>query len=81
MVLYWEWIIIYDDLINKVSTEGEQKKYPSEVSGYLAEHSEYFFAVTPESDASDEALSDAYNDGDQIIGDGADCLVVYVTAK
>lgn len=81
IVLYWEWPLTYYDIAENISTTSpvETKKYPAEVGPYLSTHKEYFFATVPNSNKAD-VLSDAYNDGDQTIGDGANCLVLYIDA-
>ena len=72
--------LIYDIAENISTTSpAETKKYPAEVGPYLSTHKEYFFATVPNSNKAD-VLSDAYNDGDQTIGDGANCLVLYIDA-
>ncbi len=81
VVLYWEWPITYYDIADNISTTSPTvtKKYPAEVWTYLTENNNYFFAGTPASGSAD-ALSDAYNDGDQTIGVGTSCIVLYINA-
>lgn len=76
VTLYWEWPITYYDIIDDLSTESVTARFPEEVGDYL-DNAGYFFFGTP-ADATDDELSDAYNDGDQAIGNGTDCIVVYL---
>ncbi|MBO4573508.1 MAG: hypothetical protein J5762_07100 [Clostridia bacterium] len=96
VTLYWEWPITYFELSENLSTSVPEvtRKYPVEVGEYIEEKPEYFFAgVIGPSDVDDledyysgnaeriaDALSDLYNDGDQIIGSGAKCIVLYIDA-
>ena len=81
ITLYWEWPITYDTISDNIRSDDPEdtKKYPSELGTYLTEHEEYFFAVALTSNKEEEKI-DAYNDGDQTIGDGAVCLVVQLKA-
>lgn len=77
ITLYWEWPITYYDIIDPISEVGSPNRYPAEIDTYL-NHTEYFFLVAPTGgDLND--YSDAYNDADQAIGNGTDCVVVYVS--
>ena len=82
IILYWEWVETYHEIENQTSTTDPvvQKKYPARLKDYIDENPTYFFATTPDSNSL-EAKSDAYNDGDQLIGDGADCIVLYINAR
>ena len=82
VTLYWEWPITYDTIANNISSSDPAitKKYPEELGDYLANHNEYFFAVNLTSNKAEEMI-DAYNDGDQTIGDGMVALVVYISAQ
>lgn len=81
ITLYWEWPCYYTDIAEHISTlsPAETKRYPPETGTYLTEHPEYFYpgTVTPTTDVE---CSDFYNDGDQLIGDNVDFLVVRVSA-
>ncbi len=81
VTLYWEWPITYDAISDNIRSSDpyDTKKYPEELGDYLTDHEEYFFAVSLTSDKQEEKI-DAYNDGDQTIGDGAVCLVVQMKA-
>lgn len=78
VVLYWEWPLTYGDISDNISTTepAETKKYPSEIGAYLSERPEYFFVGSDLVD--DEAKSNAYNDGDQAIGDAVHYFTLYV---
>ena len=84
IVLYWDWPVTYDEITENISTvsPAATKKFPADLEEYISENVEFFFADmahgTDISGYTDEQLSDAYNDGDQIIGVWADCLVVYI---
>ena len=76
VTLYWEWPVTYFDIVDEISTESVTRRFPQTMTTYLG-NGEYFFYGTP--DHGDEAaLSDAYNDGDQAIGTGTDCIMVYL---
>ena len=80
VVLYWEWPVTYYDIVDYLSTTSPAvtRKYPAEVGTYISSHEEYFFPISVYG-ATDEARSDAYNDGDQTIGDGVDYFVAVLT--
>lgn len=80
VVLYWEWPEIYADIVNNISTESPAvtRRFPSELGTYLS-NGQYFFKGAYSDDL--ESKSDAYNDGDQAIGDAADYFVLYITAQ
>ena len=80
VTLYWEWPITYDSITDNISTPSVTKKYPEELSDYLSDHREYFFAVSVSGNKQEEMI-DAYNDGDQTIGDGMVALVAYINAQ
>lgn len=75
--IYWEWPLLYSDMIEDLqnSDPSYTHKYPAILETYINNHKNYFFANNETS--TDEAeLSDAYNDGDQLIGDNIHFLVV-----
>ena len=75
--VYWEWPLLYSDMIEDLQNTDANytHKYPSTLETYINAHKDYFFANNETS--TDEAeLSDAYNDGDQLIGDNIHFLVV-----
>lgn len=76
ITLYWEWPITYYDITDELSTELTTLRFPEETADYL-ENTEYFFLSLP-TGASDNQMSDAYNDADQAIGNGVDCIIAYV---
>ena len=80
VTLYWEWPITYDSITDNISTPSVTKKYPEELEDYLNDHREYFFAVSVSGNKQEEMI-DAYNDGDQTIGDGMVALVAYINAQ
>ncbi|MBO4540201.1 MAG: hypothetical protein J5781_07960 [Clostridia bacterium] len=80
VTLYWEWPITYDSITDNISTASVTKKYPEELADYLNNHREYFFAVNVTGNNPEEMI-DAYNDGDQTIGDGMVAFVVYINAQ
>ena len=77
VTIYWEWPITYYAIADDLSTEdsAETKKYPVEIGTYIAENPNYFYPprVSP---TTEEEKSDAYNDGDQLIGDNVEFFVV-----
>ena len=79
VTLYWEWVNTYHEMVDNISDEETLKKYPAELMTYINGNPQYFFAATLDSNTM-EAKSDAYNDGDQLIGNGVDCVVLYITA-
>lgn len=81
IVLYWEWPITYGDIKDYTSTTepAVTKKYPAELNSYLENNAEYFFVGADL--ASDEAKSNAYNDGDQAIGDAVNYFALYLTLQ
>ena len=81
VTLYWEWAVTYADIVENTSdSEPQNKKFPEELTDYMNDNADYFFADT--SDLTDyDKLADSYNDGDQLIGSGADCLVLYIKAS
>lgn len=78
VVLYWAWPITYYDIVKNISTTSPAvtKKYPSEMTDYLS-NGAYFFKGTYDENDND-SKSDAYNDGDQTIGDAMDYFVLYM---
>ncbi len=80
ITLYWEWVNMYHEMVDNMSSAEVTKKYPAELMTYINGNPQYFFAVTPDRDTM-EAKGDAYNDGDQLIGDGVDCMVLYIEAS
>lgn len=81
ITLYWEWPVTFYDIAYNISTMSPavEKKYPPETSAYLTDHPDYFFPIGVEDD--DGSKSDAYNDGDQTIGDGMDYFVAYLSME
>lgn len=79
VVLYWEWPLTYYEICENISTTtpAVTKKYPEEMGTYLSENGTYFFSNIVAED--DEKKSDAYNDGDQTIGDNIDYFVVFLS--
>ena len=79
VTLYWEWPVTYDEIYENTSTTSPAvtKKYPSELSTYVAGHRNYFFASRAESNDV-EHLIDGYNDGDQVIGDNVNFIGVLI---
>lgn len=77
ITLYWEWPITYYAIHDDLSTESPAvtRKYPVEVGTYMTANPTYFYppSVSP---TTDEEKSDAYNDGDQLIGDNVNYFVV-----
>ena len=77
VTLYWEWPITYYAIHDDLSTESPEvtRKYPVETGAYMTAHPNYFYppSVSP---VTDEEKSDAYNDGDQLIGDNVNYFVV-----
>ena len=79
IVLYWEWPITYYDIVDELSTDVITRRFPEETTDYL-ENTEYFFLSVPDG-ANLTQMSDAYNDADQAIGTGVDCIVAYVSTN
>lgn len=77
ITLYWEWPLLYTDILEGLSTSSEAKKYPYELGAYIENHRNYFFASNIDSTNIDD-LSDGYNDGDQLIGDNIHYLIVRI---
>ena len=76
LVVYWEWPLLYSDIIDNIRSSGDTtKKFPPEVGTYVSAHPDYYLASNIDSDDIDD-LSDGYNDGDQLIGDNIHFLVV-----
>ena len=77
ITLYWEWPITYYTIHDGLSTLSTTKKFPVETGTYVEENPRYYFppSVSP---TTDEEKSDAYNDGDQLIGDNVDYFVVRI---
>ncbi|MBO4594553.1 MAG: hypothetical protein J5697_02485 [Clostridia bacterium] len=75
VVLYWEWPLKYYDITDNIST-----KYPAAVEDYIAANPTFFFGTSEIGD-SEEAKSDAFDDGDQTIGDNTDYFVLYIKVK
>lgn len=80
VVLYWEWPLDYNEIVDNTSTNSVTKKYPIAIADYVDDNRNYFFATSLNSNVIDE-LSDGYNDGDQLIGEGIDFLLVYISAE
>ena len=79
ITLYWEWPITYYDIVDELSTAEVTRRFPVATSSLLS-HNDYFF-LSLAAGADDNAKADAYNDADQAIGNGADSIVVYISAK
>ena len=79
ITLYWEWPITYYDIVDDISDGETTRRFPEETEDYL-ENTEYFFLSVPQN-ATLTQLSDAYNDADQAIGTGLDCIVVCVGVR
>ena len=79
VVLYWEWPITYFAIHDYLSTEtpAVASKYPVETGTYMAEHPRYFYPPSAPT-STEEERSDAYNDGDQLIGDNVEYFVVRI---
>ncbi len=75
VTLYWEWPLTYSIL-----REGIGDRYPSELSDYIENNRNYFFAMNQSSNNL-EKLNDGYDDGDQTIGSGSDVILVYLTTN
>ena len=82
ITLYWEWIYLYSDLNDNISTTSPvtTKKYPAEVRTYINQNKNYFFAKNRNSEDLSE-LDDGYNDADQIIGDYFKYITVLIEAN
>lgn len=78
VVLYWDWPITYGDIKENTSTTepAETKKYPAAVGTYLSAHPEYFFVGADL--RTDEDKGNAYDDGDQTIGDAVHYFTLYL---
>ena len=75
VTIYWEWPLDYYEIYEKTG-----EKYPVEITEYVSNNKNYFFATNK--DSSDvELLSDGYNDGDQLIGEGVDFLLIHIIAN
>lgn len=79
ITLYWEWPVTYKEILEETSTTSPAvtKKYPPELLEYVAENPERFFATNAES-TNPDLLSDGYDDGDQLLADSVDYMVVYI---
>lgn len=75
VTLYWEWPITYYAIHDDISTASETKKYPVELGTYMSQNTNFFYPASV-SPTTDEEKSDAYNDGDQLIGDNVNYFVV-----
>lgn len=75
VTIYWEWPLDYYDIYEKTDI-----KYPNTITDYVDNNRSYFFAANHNSSIVD-LLSDGYNDGDQLIGEGIDFLLLHVTAN
>ena len=77
--LYWEWPITYYAIHDDLSTTSPAvtNKYPVE-TGVLMEQNPNYFYPPYATLTTDENKSDAYNDGDQLIGDNVEFLVVRI---
>ena len=75
VTIYWEWPLDYYDIYEKTNT-----KYPSSITEYVDDNRSYFFAANHNSSIVD-LLSDGYNDGDQLIGEGIDFLLLHIDAS
>ncbi len=73
--IYWEWPLDYYEIYEKTG-----EKYPVEITSYVSENHNYFFA-TNQGSSDIELLSDGYNDGDQLIGEGVDFLLLQIIAN
>ena len=80
IVLYWEWPMTFADIEDNISTTSpaETKRFPAEVGTYVDAHPSYFFPFAV-SETDESGKSDAYNDGDQTIGDGVNYFVAYLS--
>ena len=79
IVLYWEWPMTFADIEDNISTTSpaETKRFPAELRTYVSANSSYFFPFSV-SETDESGKSDAYNDGDQTIGDGVSFYVAYL---
>ncbi|MCR4727014.1 MAG: hypothetical protein K5753_07340 [Clostridia bacterium] len=79
VTLYWEWPLTYYAIRDDLSTESPAttKKYPTETGAYVANNPLYFYPPSA-AIATDEEKTDAYNDGDQLIGDNVEYFVVRI---
>lgn len=75
ITIYWEWPLLYLDIVEGLSSQSEVKKYPYELAQYIQSHKNYFFASNIDSTNLDD-LGDGYNDGDQLIGDNIHYLLL-----
>ncbi|MBO7085855.1 MAG: hypothetical protein J6W25_01950 [Bacilli bacterium] len=75
LTIYWEWPLLYSDIIHDLQSDDPNNKYPAAVGTYISSHPEYFFATNADEEEED-LLSDGYNDGDQLIGDNIHFLVI-----
>ena len=77
--LYWEWPITYYAIHDDLSTTSPAvtNKYPVETGVFMEQNPNYFYPPYATL-TTDENKSDAYNDGDQLIGDNVEFLVVRI---
>ena len=80
LTLYWEWPETFFEITDNISTTSPAvvKKYPQATADYITAHSDYFFKGAYNA-GNDDSMSDAYNDGDQAIGDAVNYFVLYVS--
>lgn len=73
ITIYWEWPVLYEEITTKLGT-----KYPILLlEDYLDDHPEYFFADEDVTTFDEKVFS--YNDGDQLIGENINYLVVVLS--
>lgn len=79
IVIYWEWPETFEDLISE--------KYPSAVSTFVSNNANYIFgnditntqyATYIQTVSGRNRLSDGYNDGDKLIGDNVQFVIVTI---
>ncbi|MBP5312433.1 MAG: hypothetical protein J6112_06345 [Clostridia bacterium] len=78
VVLYWEWPLTYGVIRENMSTSTETKRFPEELSDYIEDNREFFFETNVNSN-DPEDLNDGYNDGDQLIGEKAHQIAVFIS--
>ncbi len=80
VTIYWCWPVTYfeinDHYIGSNPEDGEEM-FPTTVATYINNHPSYFFA-TNQNSLDPDLRSDGYNDGDQVIGDNFNYIVVYI---
>ena len=79
IVIYWEWPETFEDLISE--------KYPSAVRTFVSNNADYIFgnditnsqyATYIQTVSGRNRLSDGYNDGDKLIGDNVQFVIVTI---